>query len=180
MCRKGWDFFEVHHVFISQKWRGQKRRKVCHSAYLVLSIKVVSTPPSSMILSVIVQFLWVLIQHVGTQLLWQFFTPFLHTRSSFILLDVFMTHRVSTVVVQGTRCKVTVTSWSRVNNSKVNQSTNTNGYLPFTVLLWKVTLWYASSCFRLKPQSSMPFSWFKGPTLQTSNQLYFEDQAQHM
>ena len=67
-----------------------------------------------------------------------------------------------------------IPSWSRVNNSKINLSTNTNGYLHFTVLLWKVTLWYATSCFSVdtpvyriinypEDNKPMPFSWFKGP-----------------
>ena len=67
-----------------------------------------------------------------------------------------------------------IPSWSRVNNSKINLSTNINGYLHFTVLLWKVTLWFANSCFSVdtpvyriinypEDNKPMPFSWFKGP-----------------
>ena len=58
------------------------------------------------------------------------------------------------------------------------------GYLHFTVLLWKVTLWFASSCFSVdtpvyriqypedkKPM--LPFSWFKRPHVAVIKSVVF-------
>ena len=76
-----------------------------------------------------------------------------------------------------------IPSWSRVNNSKINLSTNINGYLHFTVLLWKVTLWFATSCFSVDtpvyriqyPDDNklMPFSWFKRPHVAVIKSVVF-------